>query len=102
MRDTVRRNGGRSCLTNCEYRRTSYQEMPREDFSIVYSGNSVQADLLKSILKGNGIQCVLQHEYVGMMRPYFIPGGVKVPVAASDVDKARRIVEDFIKDTRHK
>jgi hypothetical protein len=42
---------------------------------------------------------VLQDEYVGTMRPYAVPGGVKVLVAASDVDKASRIVEDFIKDS---
>ena len=72
--------------------------MPEDDFS-VYSGNTVQVDLLKSLLEGSGIQCVLQDEYVGRMRPYFVPGGVKVPVAASEADKARRIVEDFIKDS---
>jgi hypothetical protein len=43
---------------------------------------------------------VLQDEYVGTMRPYAVPGGVKLLVAASDVDKARKIVEDFIRERR--
>jgi hypothetical protein len=73
--------------------------MPTNDFAVVYSGNIVQVDLLKSILEGSGIQCVLEDEYVGTMRPYFIPGGVKLLVAASDVEKARRVAENFIKDT---
>jgi hypothetical protein len=72
--------------------------MPTDDLTPVYSGNIVQVDLLKSILEGNGIQCVLQDEYVGTMRPYFVPGGVKLLVAASDVNKTRKIVADFIKD----
>jgi hypothetical protein len=73
--------------------------MPNGEFSFIYAGNIVQLDLLKSILEGNRIQCVLQDEYVGAMRPYAVPGGVKLLVAAGDVDKARKIVEDFIKDS---
>jgi hypothetical protein len=71
----------------------------REDFAVIYSGNTVQVDLLKSILEGSSIRCVLQDEYMGTMRPYAVPGGIKLLVAAGDVDKARRIVEDFVKDS---
>ena len=46
--------------------------MPHDDFTVVYSGNIVQVDLLKSILEGSGIQCVLQDEYVGRMRAYAV------------------------------
>jgi hypothetical protein len=73
--------------------------MPNDDFSIIYSGNTGQVDLLKSILEGSGIDCVLQDEYMGTMRPYAVPGGVKLLVAASDVEEAQKIVEDFIKDS---
>ncbi len=73
--------------------------MTTDDFFVIYSGNIVHVDLLKSILEGSGIRCMLQDEYVGTMRPYAVPGGVKVLVAASDSDKARKIVEDFIKDS---
>jgi len=69
--------------------------MPREDFSIVYQGDSVQADLLKSILEGSGIQVVLEDEYLGRMYPYAIPGGVKVLVPNDEFDEARQIVEKF-------
>ena len=71
--------------------------MPKGDFAVVYCGNIVQVDFLKSLLEGSGIQCVLQDEYLGRMRPYAVPGGVKVLVATADLDKARRIVEDFMK-----
>jgi hypothetical protein len=33
------------------------------------------------------------------MRPYAVPGRMKVFLAASDVERARRIVEDFVNDT---
>ncbi len=70
--------------------------MPREDFSIVYQGDSVQADLLKSILEGSGMQVVLEDEYLGRMYPYAIPGGVKVLVPNDEFDEARQIVEQFL------
>ena len=72
--------------------------MPHEDFSIVYRGASVQADLLKSILEGSGIQALLEDEVLGRMVPYAV-GAVKVVVATSDVERARRLVEDFVKNS---
>jgi hypothetical protein len=33
------------------------------------------------------------------MRPYAVPGGIKLLVANSDLDEARRVVEDFVKDS---
>ena len=78
--------------------RQGYQ-MPHPDFAIVYSGASFQADLLKSLLEGKGIRAILADEFLGRIVPYAVPGGVKVLVANADVDKARRIVEDFIKDS---
>ena len=72
--------------------------MPHSEFSIVYSSYTIQADLLKSVLEGNGIRVVLEDEYIGRIRPYAV-GGVKVLVANADVDKTRRIVEGFVKDS---
>ena len=63
--------------------------MGRDDFSVVYSGYSFQADLLKSLLEGSGIQAVLEDEFLGRMVPYAVPGGVKVIVANADADTAR-------------
>ena len=72
--------------------------MPTDDFTVIYSGASFQADMLKSLLEGKGIRAILEDEFLGRMVPYAVPGGVKVLVANADVDKARRIVEDFVKD----
>ena len=79
--------------------------MPHPDFSVVYCGNSVQADFLKSLLEGSGIQTFLDDEFLGRMVPYATPGGagaVKVIVANTDLDQARPIVEDFIKTSTAK
>ena len=70
--------------------------MPHHDFSVVYSGDSFQADLLKSLLEGSGIQAVLEDEFLGRMYPYAVPGGVKVLVPNDEFDEARRIVEKFL------
>ena len=72
--------------------------MPTDDFTVIYCGASIQADLLKSLLEGKGIRAILEDEVLGRMVPYAVPGGVKVLVPNADVEKARRIVDNFIKD----
>ena len=77
--------------------------MLHEDFSVVYSGTIVQADLLKCLLEGAGIHAVLEDEFTGMIAPYVFPGGagaVKVVIPKSDMDRARSIVEGFLRQGR--
>jgi hypothetical protein len=72
--------------------------MLHEDFAVVYSGTIVQADLLKCLLEGAGVHAVLENEFIGVIAPYFSPGGagaVKVLIRKSDMKHSRRIVEDF-------
>jgi hypothetical protein len=80
--------------------------MFHEDFSVIYAGNIVQADLLKCVLEGEGIQAILGDEFAGMIAPYATsPGGlgaVKVLVPNSDVQKAGKIVEHFLKTSNLK
>ena len=77
--------------------------MNGERLSIIYAGNIVQADLLKCLLEGEGIQVFLQDEILGMVAPWYVAAGgagaVKVAIANSDVDKARPIVEEFVKSS---
>jgi len=73
--------------------------MPTDDFTVIYSGASFQADMLKSLLEGKGIRAILEDEFLGRMVPYAVPGGVKVLVAKTDVDEAGKIAEDFIKNS---
>src|SRR5215467_1942542 len=70
-------------------------------FSVIYSGNIVQADVLKCLLEGAGIETILRDEFVGMIAPWYVaPGGagaVKVLIGTSDIEQALPIVEDFMK-----
>src|SRR5438105_15428351 len=75
--------------------------MPHEGFSVVYSGASLQADLIKSLLEGSGIPAMLEDEFLGRMYPYAIPGGVKVLVPNDDFDEARQSRREVPHTTGH-
>ena len=77
--------------------------MPTEHAAvIVYSGNIADADLLRCLLDSEGIASYLQNEVVGKVLPYVVePGGVgavKVLVAVEDLEKAKPIVEEYIRE----
>ena len=67
---------------------------------VVYSGNIVEADLLKCLLDGEGVLSRLENENIGMIAPYLSPAGagVKLAVDAADLDRARPIVEDYVRN----
>ena len=70
------------------------------EWVVVYSGTIIEADLLRCLLDGEGIDSRLQNEALGMIAPYIFPGGagVDVAIARQDLDKARPIVEDYAKN----
>ncbi len=57
--------------------------MATEDFNLIYSGASFQADLLRSLLERKGIQAILKDEFIGRMVPYAVPEGVKILVPST-------------------
>jgi hypothetical protein len=67
---------------------------------VVYSGNIVEADLLKCLLDGEGVLSRLENENIGMIAPYLSPAGagVKLAVDAADLERARPIVEDYARN----
>jgi hypothetical protein len=66
---------------------------------IVYSGNIVQAEFVKSLLEGAGIRCFLKDEFIGTLAPWYAApvgvGAVKVVVRDDDLEQAEAIVQDF-------
>jgi hypothetical protein len=68
---------------------------------VIYNGNILEADLLRSVLESDGIESVLQDEYLGAIAaPYVAAGGagaVKVAVNPEDAQRARRIAEDLFR-----
>ena len=67
------------------------------EWVVVYTGNIVEADLLKCLLDGEGILSRLENENIGMIAPHLSPAGagVKLAVDVEDLEKARPIVEDY-------
>ena len=70
----------------------------QNEWIVVYSGTIVEADLLKCLLDGEGIESQLQNETIGMIAPYLSPAGagVSLAIASEDLARARPIVEDYI------
>jgi hypothetical protein len=70
------------------------------EWVVVYSGTIVEADLLKCLLEGDGINSVLQNENIGMIAPYLSPAGagVRLAVQEDDLEQALPIVEDFARN----
>jgi len=67
------------------------------DWVLVYSGTIVEADLLKCLLDGAGVESRLMNETLGMIAPYIFHGGAGVGVAVvrEHLEKAKPIVEDY-------
>ena len=78
--------------------------MRDQSFCIVYSGSIVEVDLLKGLLEGEGINALLQDEFIGTIAPYAAAAGgagaIKVLVARADLDRAEAIIERFVKPSR--
>lgn len=56
-----------------------------------------QADLLRSVLEGSGIEVFVPDEHVGSLRPHLLlgTGGVRVQVRASDVARATELLDEL-------
>jgi hypothetical protein len=74
--------------------------MNRNEWVVVYSGTIVEADLLRCLLDGEGIESRLQNEALGTIAPYVFPAsaGVCVVIQREDLEKARPIVEDYARN----
>lgn len=54
-----------------------------------------QADLVRSVLEGSGMEVFVPDEYVAALRPHLLlgTGGVRVQVRASDVVQATELLD---------
>ena len=62
-----------------------------------------EADLIRSVLEGSGIEVFIPDESIGTLRPHLLlgTGGVHVQVRASDAQRARELLEEFDSDGGH-
>ncbi len=73
----------------------------KSEFVDIYSGSEVRVILLKGLLENNEIDFVLQNDYQSGITAGFGGGTintVRLKVHESDLEKARPIVEEFIKN----
>ena len=54
-----------------------------------------QADLIRSVLEGSGIEVFIPDERMGTLRPHLLlgTGGVRVQVRASDAERANELLD---------
>jgi hypothetical protein len=70
----------------------------------IYSGDIVEAGMIKSMLESEGIHTFLKDEIMGTLTPWWVtPGGagsVRVIVPQEDAERARLVVEEYEKNVR--
>lgn len=72
----------------------------------IYSGDIVEAGMIKSLLESERIKAFLKDEIMGTLMPWWVtPGGagsVRVMVPHDDAERAREIVAEYEKKIREK
>jgi hypothetical protein len=70
-----------------------------DDLVVIYAGSSIEAEIVKSILKDYEIEAFLKDENMGVIAPWHISAGgagaVKIIINSKDYEAARQIVEKF-------
>ncbi|WP_421919869.1 putative signal transducing protein [Marinifilum sp.] len=67
----------------------------------VYAGLSWEVEMLKSILEDHEIKAFVKDEFIGTLAPHYTAGGVgavKLCISSADLDRAKPLVEKFLKN----
>ena len=77
--------------------------MDENELVLIYTGGNIDADLLRNILEGSGIEAFLHHDNIGTIAPFYnAPGGVgavRLMVPRRYLDMAEPIVKDFMENS---
>jgi hypothetical protein len=72
------------------------------DLIQIFAGTTLQAEMVKSLLQDMGIETFLKDEHMGTWFPFHTApgaaGSVKVVVANRDYEKAKAVVDEYIKN----
>jgi len=61
----------------------------------------VEADIIKSILENNGINCTLWDSHIGLAYPAVtLSKGIRIMVEEKDYEEAREIINDYLSQER--
>lgn len=70
----------------------------------VFSGNIMQAEMVKSLLENAEIQTFLKDENIGTLVPWYSAAGgagsVQVVVSSLDYDKAKLVITEYEENIR--
>ena len=77
--------------------------MPNEsELAIVFAGNTIDADFVRTLLESEGIEVFLHNEAKGVLVPWYVEaagvGATKVVVRTEDLERAEPIVREFTED----
>ena len=98
---------GKRVLTFSFIYKTTTMNLHKENSLVeIYSGDIVEAGMIKSMLESEGIKAFLKDEIMGTLMPWWVtPGGagsVRVIVPHDDVERSRLVVEEYEKNVKGK
>lgn len=74
------------------------------DLVQIFAGTTLQAEMVKSLLQDSGIEAFLKDEHMGTMFPFHTApgaaGSVKVVVSNRQYEKAKTVVDDYLKNIK--
>ncbi len=71
------------------------------DLIVIFSGNPIDAEMIKEMLLDNGIPAHLKNQLMGSIAPWHVSAGgfepVEIVIMKKDEEKARRLIDEFNK-----
>jgi hypothetical protein len=75
------------------------------DFIEVFSGTSIEAGIVMSMLKDAEVEAFLKDDYMGTIAPWHVSGGgagaVKIVVSIVELEKAKVVIEDYNNNSKN-
>lgn len=71
----------------------------------VFAGSSLEAGIVRSLLKDAEVEAFLKDDYMGTIAPWHVSAGgagaVKIVVSVVDLEKAKLIIEDYNNNSKN-
>jgi hypothetical protein len=71
----------------------------KNDLLEIFAGSSIDAEMLRSLLKNSNIETFLKDENMGTLAPWQVTAGgvgaVKIIISSNDYETAKLIVEEY-------
>jgi hypothetical protein len=67
----------------------------------IFDGDTFQAQMVKNLLENEGIESFLKDEIIARSPIFRSEGGVRVMIADFDYEKAKLVVNEYVKSQRY-